>query len=158
MKKLLVQACCGPCATSLVNCTDYCMMFYFNGNNFKDRTEFDSRFYAMRLVSIGTIKELYTGPIEFKTCEECIRYRLRMCAKTAKEMEFDCFTTTLTVSPHKDTVLINRIGREVAQDFGIPFIEYDLKKNNGFQKTVEMSKKLGLYRQNYCGCEKSVRQ
>jgi len=158
MKNMLVQACCGPCACALKDCTEYCVVFYFNGNNFHNRNEYDSRFHAMRLVSMGTVQELYTGPKEFKTCEDCIKYRLHACAKTAKEFGFDCFTTTLTVSPHKDTQLVNRLGREVAKEIGVPFIEYDLKKNNGFQKTVEMSKQLGLYRQNYCGCAKSVRQ
>ena len=158
MKSMLVQACCGPCACALKDNTDFCVVFYFNGNNFNTRNEYDQRLFAVKQVSPGTIVELYTGPKEFASCEDCIRYRLHACAVTAKEYGFDCFSTTLTVSPHQESQVINQIGREVSAQTGVPFIEFDLKKNNGFQKTVEMSKKLGLYRQNYCGCAKSVRQ
>ena len=129
-------------------------MFYFNGNNFDIRNEYDSRFHAMRMVCAGVVAELYI-PREFKTCEDCIRYRLHGCAKTAKEWGFDCFSTTLTISPHKDTAEVNKIGRQVAAEVGIPFIEKDLKKNGGYQRSVTISKQMGLYRQTYCGCSRS---
>jgi len=157
LKTILVQACCGPCACDPTIFNEYSKIFYFNGNNFDCRNEYDSRLHAMRLVSKGTIVELYV-PREFKTCEECIKYRLSECAKTAKEYGFDCFSTTLTISPHKDTALVNRLGKEVEKEVGVPFIERDLKKNGGYQRSVAISKQMGLYRQNYCGCAKSVRQ
>ena len=135
----------------------FCVVYHFNGNNFDNRNEYDKRLFALRKVSPGTIVELYM-PREFANCDECVRYRLMACAKTAKEYGFDCFSTTLTISPHKDTVTVNRIGREVSKEVGLPFIEKDLKANDGFKKSVEISKKMGLYRQNYCGCKNSVRK
>ncbi|MDR0462482.1 MAG: epoxyqueuosine reductase QueH [Christensenellaceae bacterium] len=162
MQKLLVQACCGPCACAPMPINDYCTMFFYNGDNMDTRNEYDARFYTLQTVAdtkgIGIVADYYTGPKEFDTCQDCIRYRLRKCAEAVKRNDFDCFTTTLTVSPHKDTVMVNRIGREVAVEYGIPFLEFDLKKNNGFQASVQKSKELGLYRQKYCGCAKSVRQ
>jgi predicted adenine nucleotide alpha hydrolase (AANH) superfamily ATPase len=138
--------------------SQYCVVYYFNGNNFDCRNEYDTRLYALRRAVSGQsiIAELYM-PKEFATCEDCIRYRLEKTAQTAKEQGFDCFTTTLTVSPHKNTALVNRIGKEAGAKWGVEFLEFDLKKNNGFAKSVEKSKELGLYRQNYCGCAKSVR-
>jgi len=153
MKTILVHACCGPCACAATY-EDYCYTFYFNGNNFDSRNEYDKRLFAMKQVSMGVIVELY-NPKEFISCEECIRYRLLMCAKTAKEYGFDCFSTTLTISPHKDTALVNRIGKEVEKEVGVPFVEKDLKKNGGYQRSVEISKRMGLYRQTYCGCKRS---
>ena len=156
MKKLLVQACCGPCACD-PSMFEGCVIYYFNGDNFDTKNEYESRLYALRRVCSGIILDLY-NPKEFTDCQDCIRYRLQKCAETAKNHGFDCFTTTLTVSPHKNTAMINRIGREVGKAVGIPFVEYDLKKDGGFEKTVKISKELGLYRQKYCGCARSVRQ
>jgi predicted adenine nucleotide alpha hydrolase (AANH) superfamily ATPase len=111
----------------------------------------------MLTVDKNTIVEKYI-PRTFENCEQCIAYRLTRCAEYAKSRGYDCFTTTLTISPHKDTAMVNKIGRDVSAFYGVPFLELDLKKNGGFARSVEMSKKLGLYRQNYCGCARSVRK
>ena len=158
MQKLLVQACCGPCACDTSMFEGYSTIYFFNGDNMNTRSEYDSRLFALRRVAQGLIVDMYNGPIEFAVCEDCIRYRLRAAARAAKKHGFDCFTTTLTVSPHKNTAMVNRIGREVAAEVGMPFLELNLKSNDGFARTVKISKELGLYRQNYCGCAKSVRQ
>jgi len=168
MQKLLVQACCGGCASSdptdylygEINRADTFIRFFFNGDNFDTSEEYRRRLAAFNTVSkhykIESIVEPYSEKI-FEKCEDCIKYRLECCAQVAKEQNFDCFTTTLTVSPHKDTATVNQIGREVAVEYGVPFLELDLKKNGGFEKTVKASKELGIYRQNYCGCAKSRR-
>ena len=65
------------------------------------------------------------------------------------------FGTTLTVSPHKNYPLISALGTEIAALYGIEFLDVDFKKKNGFQRSIELSKEYGLYRQNYCGCEYS---
>jgi predicted adenine nucleotide alpha hydrolase (AANH) superfamily ATPase len=84
--------------------------------------------------------------------------RLRRTAEEAKQQGIPAFCTVLTVSPKKDAVLVNRIGREEGERAGVLFIEADMKKNDGFQKSVEISKKFGIYRQDYCGCRYSVRK
>ena len=78
--------------------------------------------------------------------------RLKKTAEKAKKDGFDCFGTTLTVSPHKNAEIINAIGLEVGKEKGIEFIEGNYKKQDGYKKSIELSKKYNLYRQNYCGC------
>jgi len=91
-------------------------------------------------------------------CEICYRERLEETARCAKKNHFEYFATTLTISPHKNTEAILRIGRELAEESGVGFLSEDFKKNDGFKQSVRRSKELGLYRQNYCGCEFSLRQ
>ena len=90
-------------------------------------------------------------------CRECFRLRLRECARLAKEMGFDYFCTTLSVSRHKDAVLINALGEEAAAEFQISWLPSDFKKRDGENRSVELSEKHGIYRQLYCGCEFSLR-
>ena len=83
--------------------------------------------------------------------------RLARTAREAKCFGISSFSTVLTVSPKKDAAMVNRIGREEGEKAGIPFLEADMKKNDGFRKSVETSKRFGIYRQNYCGCRYSLR-
>lgn len=91
-------------------------------------------------------------------CNICFRMRLDATARYAKDNGFDMFTTTLTVSPHKDSVLINRIGNEISKKENVIFIECDFKKKNGYKDSIEISRKDNIYRQNYCGCSFSMRK
>ena len=156
MQKIIVQACCGPCSTAAAKNFEKCA-FFFNGDNFDTQEEYDRRLNAMLKVDKDTAVMPYNPKI-FNTCDECMRYRMSACAKYALEHGFDAFSTSLTVSPHKNTEEVNKIGREVGNEIGITFVEVNLKKNGGFMYSVAKSKELGLYRQNYCGCAKSVRQ
>lgn len=92
-----------------------------------------------------------------RRCDLCFRMRLNKTAEQAKELGTDLFGTTLTVSPLKNHHIINSIGSEIAASLGIGFLQSNFKKNDGFKKTMEMSKKLQLYRQHYCGCIYSIR-
>lgn len=85
-------------------------------------------------------------------CALCIRMRLEETARLAAAGNFDEFGTTLTISPHKDARLINRLGAEAGEHHGIRFHEADFKKRDGYKKSCEISKRRGLYRQDYCGC------
>ncbi len=91
-------------------------------------------------------------------CQECYRFRLERAAILAKEMNYDYFATTLSISPHKNSQDINRIGMEVADEIGVMHLPSDFKKKNGFKRSVELSDKLGLYRQDYCGCVYSKKE
>ena len=92
-----------------------------------------------------------------KRCEKCFLLRLEKTAQLAKEMGFDYFTTTLTVSPHKNAPLINDIGFSFAEKYGVKFLPSDFKKKNGYKRSIELSKEYELYRQDYCGCSFSQR-
>jgi len=82
----------------------------------------------------------------------CFELRLTETASRAKAGGFDCFATTLSVSPHKNAELLNEIGSMVATEHGIEYHKADFKKQDGYKHSVELSKKYGLYRQEYCGC------
>jgi predicted adenine nucleotide alpha hydrolase (AANH) superfamily ATPase len=104
------------------------------------------------------VRGLEGEPEKGRRCEACIRLRLRRTAEKAKSMGISAFCTVLTVSPKKDAAMVNRIGREEGKRAGILFIEADMKKNNGFLNSINLSKLIGIYRQNYCGCRYSTRR
>lgn len=85
-------------------------------------------------------------------CAICFDLRLRKTAEKAKELGYDFFATTLTLSPLKDADLINRIGERISKEVGISYLPSDFKKKNGYKMSIELSKEFNLYRQNYCGC------
>ena len=87
-----------------------------------------------------------------RRCEVCYRMRLEKTVSVAQAQGFQQVATTLTVSPHKKATTINRLGRELTGTGDVTFYEADFKKRDGFKKSCELSKKLGFYRQNYCGC------
>lgn len=90
-------------------------------------------------------------------CTMCFRMRLEKTFKEAISGGYDYFSTTLTISPHKNARLINSIGYELAKESGVMWLPSDFKKNDGFKESVRLSEKYGLYRQDYCGCEFSKR-
>ena len=85
-------------------------------------------------------------------CKECFRLRLEASAKKAKEQGFDYFTTTLTISPLKNAALLNEIGAEMGERYGVKWLYSDFKKKEGYKRSIELSREYDLYRQNYCGC------
>ncbi len=93
-----------------------------------------------------------------KRCSICFEMRLEEAARSARAYGIAAFTSTLTISPHKNASVIHEIGWNVASMTGIEFLPYDFKKNDGFRRSCELSKLYGLYRQNYCGCRYSSRQ
>lgn len=101
--------------------------------------------------------DLAGEPERGRRCEACIRMRLARTAAEAARRSIPAFSTVLTVSPKKDAAMVNRIGREEGDKAGVFFVEADMKKADGFKKSVAISRKLGLYRQNFCGCRYSLR-
>ncbi len=148
--------------------------FFYNPNIFSEEE------YRRRQEAVQRLGSLWQVPIEYgqyeyerfreavkglenepeggKRCEVCFRLRLERCAVWAKERGCRALASTLTVGPNKRADVINRIGREVAAGIGIEFIERDWKKRDGFKHSVEISRRLGLYRQHYCGCEFSLKE
>lgn len=91
-------------------------------------------------------------------CEKCFALRLKETARKAREENFDFFTTTLTISPLKNAERINRIGTETEKEEGVRFLPSDFKKKDGYKRSLELSERFHLYRQDYCGCEFSKRE
>lgn len=106
---------------------------------------------------LATIKGLEDCKEGGSRCGRCFDLRLRETAKVAKELGMDYFTTTLTISPLKNAQLINEIGNRIGEEMGIAFLPSDFKKNNGYLRSIELSKEYDLYRQDYCGCDFSKR-
>lgn len=99
-----------------------------------------------------TIKGLEKEPERGSRCTKCFWLRLEKTAITAKKNNFDYFGTTLTVSPYKNSKLLNEIGLSLQEKYNIKYLYSDFKKNNGYKRSIELSKEYNLYRQNYCGC------
>jgi len=176
-KKLLLHVCCGPCATEVIRRLQekFKITAYFYNPNIWPKEEYEKRLATfenlakiMKLNFIKpksydndiwekTIKGFEGEPEGGKRCILCYQTRLEETAKKTKENKFDYFTTTLTISPHKKADIINKIGERLAQKYGIKFLSEDFKKKNGFLHSIELSKKFGLYRQNYCGCKYSIK-
>lgn len=174
-KKLLLHSCCAPCSSYvLLYLTKYfdITIFYYNPN-ITDSQEFEKRLNEqIRLVNeitkenkIDIIKgkyekekfeEMVKGLEKEKEggarCFKCYQLRLEETAKLAKEKGYDYFTTTLSISPYKNSSKINEIGEELEKEYGIKYLYADFKKKDGYKKSIELSHKYNLYRQNYCGC------
>ena len=98
------------------------------------------------------VRGLEDCPEGGERCRKCFELRLRETAKVAAERGFDLMTTTLTISPLKNADVLNEVGQQAAAEFGVEFLPSDFKKKNGYKRSIELSHKFGLYRQDYCGC------
>ena len=108
--------------------------------------EYDPENYLM------AVKGLEEEPENGDRCTKCFEVRMRKTAEEAEKLGFENFATTLSVSPHKNTDKINKIGYELEKEFKPAFLDESFKKKDGFKRSTELSKEYGLYRQNYCGC------
>lgn len=170
-KKLLLHCCCAPCSSySFLYLSDkFHITAYFYNPNIMPKEEHDKRLAELkRLIKemeldIEVIEEyddefkriskgLENEPERGKRCTLCYELRLRKCALLAKKLGFDCFSTTLSISPYKDAKRLNEIGFNLESEIEVEYLYLDLKKNDGYKKSIELSKKYNLYRQNYCGC------
>jgi predicted adenine nucleotide alpha hydrolase (AANH) superfamily ATPase len=103
------------------------------------------------------VKGLEAVPEGGERCFVCYQLRLREAAKLACTHNFDYFTTTLSISPHKNAEKLNEIGEKLAAEYGVTYLPSDFKKKNGYKRSIELSKEYNLYRQDYCGCVYSMR-
>ena len=188
---VLLHTCCGPCASASLERLKMegrePVLFYSNSNICSLR-EYEKRLESLRILAEETGSELIIAPYDHEAwleavegfeddpeggrrCARCFRFSLSRTFIKARELGILHFTTTLTISPHKNSKLIFSIGREIADQPGKAatdrrhgaadgplFLEIDFKKQGGFQRSVELSKEYGLYRQNFCGCEFSLQR
>ena len=172
--KLLLHSCCGPCSTEVIDfLKDYfeITVFYYNPN-----IEPVEEYLHRKTEQIRFLKEYKEAEVDFLDCDydnssfkeiakglehekeggarcnKCFYLRMYETAKKAKELGFSYFVTTLTVSPHKNSMIINEIGEHISGYLKISYIYGDFKKNDGYKKSIEFSKIYNLYRQDYCGC------
>ncbi len=174
--RLLLQCCCAPCSSSVLErlCEHFeVTLLYYNPNTWPEEEyhrrgrQFEKLLEGSGLS--GRVKMIYSpwlsedfdavsrgyesAPEGGARCERCFRMRLGETARLAKEGGYDWFCTTLSVSPHKNAGLINRIGQELAQQYGVPYLPSDFKKREGYKRSITLSQEFDLYRQDYCGCQ-----
>ena len=189
--RLLLHACCAPCSSYTL---EYLLkyfditVYYYNPNihpaeeyerRLSELENFLPRFLGTKVDLQKTDYEpkeffdavqaerdnLHTEPERGERCRRCYQLRMEKAYEYARQNNFDWFTTTLSISPHKDAQKINEIGRALeqkasqAQDAARApkFLYSDFKKKNGYKRSLELSKEYGLYRQDYCGCVYSLK-
>lgn len=177
MKKLLLHSCCGPCSSGVIGqvVKDFDVTILFYNPNIQPNDEYLKRLEAQKIIidkmnseygyNVKLIEVDY-NPQEFfevakglelekeggTRCEKCFYLRLDKTASFAKANGYDTFTTTLSISPHKDFELLNRIGKEMSDKHDVDYMCANFKKNDGYLNSIKNSKKYEIYRQNYCGC------
>ena len=170
---ILVHACCAPCSSEVLNEISKAFditIYYYNPNTYP-KNEYDKRFhefsklpYDFKIINetydeneylekVGDVTGLKEGSIR---CYNCYDLRIERAARKAKELGFDYFTTTLSISPYKRSKWINELGLKYQEKYGINFLYYDFKKNDGYKKSIVLSHEYDLYRQEYCGCRYSL--
>ena len=172
---LLLHACCAPCSSYVLEylCEYFQITLFFYNPNISPRSEYDMRYAELhRLVremglenTVSFADSDYTPELFFQMargleslpegserCRKCHALRLDQTARLAAKAGFDYFTTTLSISPHKNAEWLNAIGAESAQAHGSQYLFSDFKKRNGYLRSIELSTKHSLYRQSYCGC------
>lgn len=170
--KVLLHACCAICSgypITLLQKLGYEITVYFCNNNFDTEDEYNRRLNAEKTLcehfNVKLITEPYS-PQKFldyvrgyenepeggARCIKCFELRLEDSAKKALELKINNFTTSMIISPHKNFKNLALVGETIAKKYNINFLAIDFKKKDGFLKTNKISKDLGLYRQNYCGC------
>lgn len=175
--KLLLQICCGPCSTEVLHrlYEVFEIHAFFYNPNIHPEEEYHLRFHELQKV-LEIYGDIPIVPVSYETrayfdavkgledlgehsarCEHCIEERMRKTAKCAQG-SYDYFTTTLSISPYKNAEFINRIGRKLEEETGVRYLYADFKKKDGYKHSIERSKALGLYRQDYCGCIFSRRE
>ena len=175
-EKLLLHSCCAVCSSHVIYvlAKEYDLsIFYYNPNIWPIEEYEHRKKEQIRLLRIApfcsdvtyydmdydhqeyleAVKGLESEKEGGLRCNECFRLRLEKTALFAKEHNFDMFCTTLTVSPHKNSEVINRIGSDLANQYGIKWLESNFKKKDGYLHSTQLAKEYDLYRQDFCGCE-----
>ena len=178
-KKILLHSCCAPCSTAVIERLkdEYDItILYYNPNIYPEEEYLKRKNEEIRYIKILHEKEPnikldmfdcdYDSESYYEAvkgyekereggarCAVCFKLRLTKTAEMAKQNGYNLFGTTLTVSPHKNSELINSIGLAIEKQIGIPFLVSNFKKKDGYKRSVELSKENEIYRQNYCGCK-----
>lgn len=174
--KLLLQVCCIGCGAYVVELLKkrFRVTLYFYNPNIWPEAEYHTRLKETRRIArrlglkllVAKYRhdrwlELVRGhehePERGGRCVICYRDRLEAAARLARTLDYQYFASTLSISPHKSAAVLSRLGRELSERHRVKFLDQDFKKQDGFKKSVTLSNELGVYRQDYCGCEFSWR-
>lgn len=178
-KKLLLHACCAPCLSSvmeqLIDTYDV-SVYYYNPSiypraeyvkRWKEIKKLNKKVYNNKLKLISgkyQPKSFYKSIAGMEGCKEgearcflCYEMRLLQTAKYASAKGYDLFTTTMSVSPHKNHEVLNAIGKKIETQTQVKYVAANFKKNNGFLRVAQLCKEYKIYRQSYCGCKYSIR-
>lgn len=175
--KILLHSCCAPCSTYTLEflCQYVDVTILFANSNIHPKTEYVKRSLAQQKFiedfnkntgnNVGFIedeynpkhflelsKDLTEEPEGGKRCTTCFQMRLDIVAKYAQKLGFDYFASAITLSPKKNSKLINELGFEIQEIYGVKYLPSDFKKNNGYKRSIDMCKEYDVYRQCYCGC------
>ena len=176
--RVMLHSCCAPCSSYVIEYLSryfHLTIFYYNPNispieEYLKRKNEQVRLikemntkYNVDIIDCDYDNDLYernivgleNEPERGRRCDVCFRMRLYKTAVVAKESGYDYFCTTLTVSPYKNSKVINEIGFDVGHELGISYLASDFKKRDGYKRSIELSREFGLYRQDYCGCKYS---
>ncbi|MBQ3468867.1 MAG: epoxyqueuosine reductase QueH [Bacilli bacterium] len=172
-KKLLLHVCCAPCSSACIErLQDYFQIscYFYNPNidsldEYQKRLNELKRFLKEAHLDIDVVEDGYLSQdfLEMakgleeekeggKRCYACYMLRMKKTALKAKELGYDYFTTTLSISPYKNSTWLNEIGKDLEDKYKVNYLYADFKKKNGYKRSIELSNKYKLYRQNYCGC------
>ena len=178
---LLIHSCCAPCSSYVLEYLSQYFkitVFYYNPNIYPE-SEYTKRIleqqklirdmnlkYPVSFLAGRYEKEKFYAMAEGMEdlreggarCMKCYELRLSETARQAAAGGFDYFTTTLSISPMKNAQKLNEIGVRLGEEYGVENLVSDFKKKNGYKRSIELSKEYGLYRQDYCGCEFSLRE
>lgn len=170
---LLLHSCCGPCSSAVIErlAEHFRLTLYYYNPNIEPEAEYRRRLAEQeRLLTLlpcglsllpceydhdafsAFAQAMADEPEGGKRCLSCFALRLGQTARAAKENGFEYFTTTLSVSPHKNAEVLNAIGEGIARQLGVRYLTADFKKKNGYLRSLQLSKAFDLYRQDYCGC------
>lgn len=173
--ELLLHACCAPCSSACLERLGNhfkITIFYYNPNitneieynkRITEIKKFINKFKTRYPISIiegkyepekffEIAKGLETEPERGARCYKCYELRLEETAKMATFLDINYFCTTLTLSPYKNSNWLNEIGEKLNKKYSANYLYSDFKKKNGYKRSIELSSKYNLYRQNYCGC------
>jgi len=178
--RLLLNSCCGPCSTSVLEqlAEVFEVTVHFYNPNMHSEAEFDHRAKTqaqvlgelqvplVRLLNDGWQPggwQSAVGSLPFDgeggaRCRACIGYRLERTAALAAREGYGWFASTLSVSPHKDAEALNALGAALERRYGVRYLVSDFKKRGGYQRSLQLSRAMGLYRQDHCGCQASLEE
>lgn len=175
--KLLLHSCCAPCSSYVLEYLSgiFDMTLYFYNPNITDEEEYRKRLAEWKRLCAQFPAETVEGKYEPEKflemaegmedlpegsvrCHLCYEMRMRAAVQAAAEAGADYFTTSLSISPHKNAAKINEIGERLSALYGVEHLPSDFKKKDGYKRSIELSKRYGLYRQDYCGCIYSKRK
>ena len=177
---LFLHSCCAPCSSYVLEYLSnyFNIILYYYNPNISPESEYKFRLEELeRLVKeLPHKNEISFAPAEYnendfyklvkghekdpergERCRICLSHRIENAAEKAVLYNADYFTTTLSISPMKDSQFLNECGKQASEKYGVPYLFSDFKKKGGYIRSIELSHQYNLYRQNYCGCVFSKR-